>query len=106
MKRSKILLGAAMFLVVVLCLVSVPALSGENPWDSDGGGSGGTGSPIDTLRLDGVNLRAHLTSAPSLPGNDVLPNWISRAAVKVSFFVISQFHQVTLKKTQVFKSAY
>lgn len=46
-------LVAVIFAVLAICLISVPAFSGEHPWDSDGsqsGNSGGSGLPSDSTK--------------------------------------------------------
>ncbi len=103
MMTRKLIWLTIMMLIVAACLISVPALSGENPWDADGGnGNGGTGSPLDSTLLDagGVNSSAQsrITVVPSGGGNNREPNLITRVTVRVSSYIISYFQKGILKK--------
>jgi hypothetical protein len=85
----------------VACLLSVPAVSGENPWDADGGGGNGTGSPLDTIISDlaSVNAQTAAETQP-LPPADNNPSWVSRAMTRMSHFMIEHFFTKTSKKAQ------
>jgi hypothetical protein len=105
MKRVKLLSGLISILVAVACLVSVPALSGENPWDADDGGQGGTGSPLDSTLLDAGMLSAQSQGQSTPVIEDQNPGWFDRAIIRVSSFIINNFTLRTAKKSQIVRSA-
>ena len=109
MKKSKLLLASTLLFVVLAYMMSVPVLSSENPWDADGGnGNGGTGSPFDSSLIDaGGGARAlQVASAPAVPYGGLEANWITKATIRVTFFVVSHFTQRTPKKVQTQKAAF
>lgn len=57
--RSVRSLMAFLIAMLAVCLISVPAFSGEHPWDSDGsqsGTSGSSGLPGDSVKVTTVAL--------------------------------------------------
>jgi hypothetical protein len=110
MKKSKLLWATLMSFMVVACLISVPALSGENPWDADGGNGGGTGTPLDTVVNEAaVFVTQPPVTTPEVPPayfNDTIAGWLSRASMRVSFFIMNNFSQRTSKKAQINRPAY
>lgn len=95
MKRSKQFIVVTMLLGLIACLFSVPVLSGENPWDADGGNSGGTGTPADSLLYDaGMFASSPADHAPEQPQDefDFLPGWVTNAMVKVSSIFLGYYY--------------
>lgn len=109
MKRSKLLLAFTIMLALFACLLSVPVLSGENPWDADGGNGGGTSSPLDSLSDDAGALSSSpvVTTAenPNRPDDEV-PGWLTRNVVRVSTYALSVFNKWTSQLVQEYKFAY
>ena len=103
MKRTKLLLAFTMMLALIVCLFSVPVISGENPWDADGGSGGGSGSPLDSVLNDaGVINTAPIIQSPTEPSDpdDQLPGIFSQAMVKVSSFVLNYYYKWTSGSAQ------
>jgi len=102
MKKRNLIWATLMSLIVAACLISVPALSGENPWDADGGnGNGGTSSPLDSAELDAIGPNYNVQSSNSVVpsgGGDREPSLFTRVTVRVSSFIISYFQKGILKK--------
>ncbi len=103
MKTRKLIWATILTLIVAACLISVPALSGENPWDADGGnGSGGTGSPLDSTLLDAGTANSNAQTGnivvPPSGGNNREPSLITRVTMRVSSYIISYFQKGILKK--------
>ena len=81
------------FLVAMLavCLISVPAFSGEHPWDSDGsqsGSSGGSGLPADSVKVTTVVLSSSVGTGDG--GQTVLmssPTGTMSLEFRVSYYV-------------------
>ncbi len=98
-----------MFLMVLACLLSVPALSSENPWDADGSSGGGTSTPVDSTEDNETTI---LSSQPqinpsALPStNDKESWWFSRFAMRVSAYFLSAFSSGTQKKERIDRPAY
>jgi hypothetical protein len=106
MKRSKLLLALTMMLVLIACLLSVPVLSGENPWDADGGYGGGTGSPMDSVKNDaGMTASTPAVQSPAEP-NDDLPGWFSRTTIKMSAFIMNYYYKWTSRPALKYRYAY
>ena len=111
MKRTELIWATFVTMIVVACLISVPALSGENPWDADGGNNdGGTGSPLDSTLLDAgwlnSNVQASTSEVPTGGGSDREPSIFTRVSVRVSSFIISYFQKGILKKAPNDRYAY
>ncbi len=109
MKRTKLIWATFITMIVAACLISVPALSSENPWDADGGNGGGTGSPFDSTLLDaGGTNSAPQVSAPAIPagGGNSGPSLFNRVTMRVSSFIISYFQKGILKKASISRNAY
>lgn len=107
MKRIKLLPGLLMFLLAVVCLISVPALSGENPWDADGGGGdNGSGSPLDSTLYDAGTLSAQSEVQSTGTTNDQYPGWLSRTVLRMYAFMAEHFTVKTSSKTKLSKPAY
>ena len=108
MKKRNLIWTTISMMIVAACLISVPALSGENPWDADGGNGGGTGSPLDSTLIDAGGLNSNViasnTVVPSGGGNNE-PGFFTRVTVRVSSFIISYFQRGTLKKAPVYRYA-
>jgi hypothetical protein len=107
MKKSKLLWATLMSLLVVACLLSVPALSGENPWDADRSYGGGNGTPLDSevKNVVLVDSRTELNAMTAAPISERVSGWISRATMRVSFFILNNFSHGTSKKVQINKAA-
>lgn len=108
MKKPKFLMAALIALLLAVCLTSVPALSGENPWDADGGGGAGTGSPLDSVASEtSVIVQPPRSSEPSTPPalNDVMRAWIINATIRVSVFIQDNFRHRTSKKARLIRPA-
>jgi len=93
------------FLLAVVCLVSVPAFSGENPWDADGGGQNGTGSPFDSLAND-VGTKLSTAAVPQTPTVEQRTGWFSRVTLRASYLLIEMFSGKSIKKAQISGPAY
>lgn len=111
MKTRKLIWATILTLIVAACLISVPALSGENPWDADGGnGSGGTGSPLDSTLLDAGTANSNAQTGnivvQSGGGNNREPSLITRVTIRVSSYIISYFQKGILKKAARNSTAY
>ena len=103
MKRRKLIWSTIVTLIVAACLISVPILSAENPWDADGGNSnGGTGSPLDSTLADAGIINSSIVSnstvVPSGGGNKSEPGLFTRVTIRVSSYIISFFQKGMLKK--------
>ena len=108
MRKSKLILTAMALLLLFASFLSVPALSGENPWDADEGNNGSTGVPLDSAKNDAgslLNSPAALASGtPSSSGDDQL-GWFSGIMMRLSIFVVNRYYEWTSPKAQV-KTAY
>lgn len=111
MKRPNLFKATILSLMVVVCLISVPALSGENPWDSDGGNGNGTGEVIDTT-VDEATVTSNPPQVgdpyvpPSVTSSKVYLGWIDRISIRVSSFILKNFRSWTSKKAQLTRPAY
>lgn len=106
MKKSKILWVTLMSLLVVACLISVPALSGENPWDADRSYGDGSATPLDSevknVVVAGSQTQRSSTAAAHI--SEKVSGWISKAAMRVSFFILDNFRYGTSQKAQINKA--
>jgi hypothetical protein len=106
MRYSRLILAAMTMLLLFASFLSVPALSGENPWDADNGGGGSTGVPIDSTK----NAAAAASSfeppglAPGSPEGDSLDRFTGYL-LRMSFYIMERFSDWTSSKAQV-KTAY
>ena len=107
MRKSKLILTAMTLLLLFASFLSVPALSGENPWDADDGNSGSTGVPPDSAKNDaGAVANSPTGLVPGTPnsGNDQL-GWFSGIMTRLSIFIVERYYEWTSPKAQV-KTAY
>ncbi len=106
MRHSKLILVAITLLLLFASFLSVPALSGENPWDADDGG-GTTGSPSDSADNDaGIipDLSTGLEPGTPYSVDDKL-NWFSGLMKRMSNFIVERYYKWASPKAQV-KTAY
>ncbi len=103
MKKRNLIWATFLSLIVAACLISVPALSGENPWDADGGNGGGTGSPFDSTLLDagGLNYSVLASNAVEPYSGGSEPTIITRITIRLSSYFINYFQRGTLKKAPI-----
>lgn len=109
MKKPTLLMTAFLALLLAVCLSSVPALSGENPWDADGGDGQGTSNPQDTVASEtSVIVTPPRSSEPSTPPalNDVMRAWIVNVTIRVSVFIQDNFTNRTSKKARLIRPAH
>jgi len=84
-------LMAVFLATLAVCLISVPAFSGEHPWDSDGnqsGSSGEEGLPYDSTKGSAVILSSSIS--PDGGGQTVLSsssNSLMSLVFQVSYYV-------------------
>ena len=107
MRHSKLCLATMTLLLLCASFLSVPALSGENPWDADEGDSGSTGVPADSAKNDADSISNSPTGlAPGIPnsGDDQL-GWFSGIMMRLSIFIVEHYYEWTSPKAQV-KTAY
>ena len=108
MKKPLFLMTALIAVLLAVCLTSVPALSGENPWDADGGDGQGTGTPLDSVASEtSVIVTPPRSSDPSTPPalNDVMRAWVVNVTIRVSVFIQDNFWHRTSKKAQLLRPA-
>lgn len=105
MRHSKLILAAMTMLLLFASFLSVPALSGENPWDADGGNTGSTGVPIDSTKNDAAKSSFRPAGlAPDNSDGDSLDRFTGYL-LKVSFYIMERFSDWTSSKAQI-KTAY
>jgi len=105
MRHSKLILAAMTVLLLFASFLSVPALSGENPWDADGGDTGSTGQPPDSTK-NVVKLSANGPTglAPGNSDGDSLDQFTGYL-LRMSFYIMERFSVWTSSKAQI-KTAY
>lgn len=107
MRRSKLILTVMTLLLLFASFLSVPALSGENPWDADGGNGGDSGSPLDSAQIDAANVFKSsgnfLPESPNDGENEI--SWISGIMMRMSNFIVERYYKWTSHKAQI-KTAY
>lgn len=107
MRKSKLILTVMTLLLLFASFLSVPALSGEDPWDADDGDSGNPVTPPDTVDNDAGTISDSPTGlVPGTPnsGDDLL-SWFSGTMTRLSIFVVDRYYKWTSRKAQV-KTAY
>ena len=107
MRRSKLILTAMTLLLLFASFLSVPALSGENPWDADEGNGGSTGVPPDSAKNDAGEVANSPTGtvAGNPDGGGGTQNWFSGLMSRLSAFIVDRYYEWTSPKAQV-KTAY
>lgn len=109
MNKPKLIMATLLAIILAVCLSSVPALSGENPWDADGGGGAGTGNPQDTIASESavIVVTPPRSSEPSTPPalNDVMRAWIVNVTIRVSGLIQDTFTNRTSKKARLIRPA-
>ena len=107
MRKSKLILIAMTLLLLLASFLSVPALSGENPWDADDVDSGSTGVPQDSAKNDAGSFSDSPTGL--VPGTsnsgDYQLGWFSGIMMRLSIYVVDRYYKWTSPKAQV-KTAY
>ena len=89
MKGSRLIAAIMLLSLALVCFISAPVFSGDDPWDVDGDGGGGSGSdgdsilppPGDTLVFEGTHSI----------GDDLGPDWLSGLAFQLSYEIITYF---------------
>ena len=107
MRKSKLILTVMTLLLLFASFLSVPALSGENPWDADDGDGGSTVLPPDSVDNEDGSLSGSPTGlVPGTPnsGDDKL-GWFSGMMMRLSIFIVDRYYEWTSPKAQV-KTAY
>ena len=107
MRHSKLILATMTLLLLFASFLSVPALSGENPWDADDGDGGSTGVPPDSAKNDAgtfSNSPTGLTPGTPNSGDNKL-DWFSGLMMRMSIFIVERYNEWTSPKAQV-KTAY
>ncbi len=107
MRKSKLILTVMTLLLLFASFLSVPALSGENPWDADDGDDGTAGTPPDSTENDpGIfsNFPTGLTPGAPNSGDDQL-GWFSGIMKRLSNFIVDYYYEWISPKAQV-KTAY
>lgn len=107
MRHSKLILAAMTIMLLLASFLSVPALSGENPWDADDGDGGSTGSPPDSAKNDAGSFSNSPTGlVPGNPNDDYGSlNWFSGIMMRMSIFIVDRYDKWTSPEAQV-KTAY
>lgn len=90
MKGSRLLAAIMLLSLALVCFISAPVFSGDDPWDVDGDNSGGGGgSDGDTIAPPpGDSLTFEETTAI---GGDFGPDWLSGLAFQFSHEIIKYF---------------
>jgi hypothetical protein len=92
-------------LLLFASFLSVPALSGENPWDADDADAGSTGQPPDSSKnVVKQSINGSTGMAPGSYEGDSLDRFTGYL-LKMSFYIIDRFTEWTSSKAQV-KTAY
>ncbi|MCH9025310.1 MAG: hypothetical protein IH931_08250 [candidate division Zixibacteria bacterium] len=107
MRKSKLILTVMSLLLLFASFLSVPALSGENPWDADDGNTGSPGVPADSAEIDaGPTSDSPTGLVPGTPSSsDNKLGWFSGIMTRLSGFVVNSYYKWTSPKAQV-KTAY
>ena len=107
MRKSKLILTAMTLLLLFASFLSVPALSGENPWDADDDNGGSAGVPPDSAKNDaGECANCPTGLAPGIPNSgDDTQDWFSGLMSRLSAFIVDRYYEWTSPKAQV-KTAY
>ena len=107
MRKSKLILTVMTLLLLFASFLTVPALSGADPWDADDGDSGAPGTPPDSVENDaGTSSNSPTGLVPGIPnsGDDLL-SWFSGKMTRLSIFVADRYYKWTSRKAQV-RTAY
>jgi len=103
MRKSKLILTVMTLLLLLASFLSVPALSGENPWDADDGNDGSTGVPPDSAKNDAGEVADSPTGtvAGNPDGGGGTQNWFSGLMSRLSAFIVDRYYEWTSPKAQV-----
>jgi len=82
MKRSRFLTAVVLMLLATVGFISLPAYSGENPWDADSGHQ----TEVDTTWVN-PDVLASLGRQTVSPDSD----WYNGLLVQVSLFVLDTY---------------
>lgn len=89
MKGSRLLAAIILLSLALVCFISAPVFSGDDPWDVDGDQGGGLGSDGDTIAPPpGDSLTYEGTTTI---GGDFGPDWLSGLAFQFSHEIIKYF---------------
>ena len=89
MKSSRLIAAIMLLSFALMCFISAPVFSGDDPWDVDGNGDGGSGSDSDSiLPPPGDTLVFENTHSG---GGGFGPDWLSGLAFQLSYEIITYF---------------
>jgi hypothetical protein len=88
MKGPKLLAAIMLLSLALVCFISAPVFSGDDPWDVDGDAGGGSGSDGDTIAPVPDSLTFEETHSI---GDDFGPDWLSGLAFQFSHEIIKYF---------------
>ena len=107
MRKSKLILTLMTLLLLFASFLSVPALSGEDPWDADDGDSGKPSTPADSTENDAATFSDSPNGlVPGIPnsGDDLL-SWFSGIMTRMSIYIADRYNKWMSPKAQV-RTAY
>ena len=89
MKSSRLIVAIMLLSLTLVCFISAPVFSGDDPWDVDGDMGGGSGSDGDSIELPpGDSL---IIQDDHSIGGGFGPDWLSGLSFQVSYQIIKYF---------------
>ena len=89
----------AILLLAVLCFISLPVFSSENPWDADGGSGKGSGSSSDSTTVPGdtngsaVIMRSGANPGGSTGGSNLFTAFLISVSLQVADWLDTNSNQ-------------
>ena len=107
MRKSKLILTVMTLLLLFASFLSVPALSGEDPWDADDGDSGTPVTPPDSAdNYAGTLSDSQNGLVPGSPNSGDGPlDWFSGIMTRMSIYIADRYNKWMSPKAQV-RTAY
>lgn len=91
-----------LMLMVCLCFISIPAFSGEHPWESEGGGNGtNDGDESDTTLVNESQLMESLSAVSGLDSSQF--GFSTYLSSRITVWVYKLYSPSNLKQDKVNK---
>ena len=87
MKGSRLIAVILLLSLALVCFISAPVFSGDDPWDVDNDGGGGSGSDGDSVVPPPGD--SQLFEGTTSIGDDFGPDWLSGLAFQLSYDIIT-----------------
>ncbi len=89
MKGTRLIAAILLLSLALVCFISAPVFSGDDPWDVDGSSGNGSGNdgdiiippPGDSITLDGTRT----------DGNGFGSDWLTGITYRISYQIITYF---------------